>query len=279
MGCFRYIQAADRRLQILFNNIPIRTDSDMLVRSLTDFGGGFDRRLDDFFRKVDQETLRFMESGDVYLDFKVYRREDLTDMGVAIDMFDDGSGNMLLRLREEEELDIFVHFYHLSDVEKRRQMAQVISVQLRGPDRAKYIFDPVKARKAILDRMKVDLDVPAGPNGLAPDYDTVKHILVDDNPVVHTIEGKPSIIDIPYTSRRESDFKLAYERMGFTPQQIAEAEELYVWHHLDNWDPVSGQGTMQLVLKSVHNSAGYGDALNHTGGVAMWKWFYLINYR
>ncbi|MFS8070980.1 MAG: HNH endonuclease, partial [Byssovorax sp.] len=56
---------------------------------------------------------------------------------------------------------------------------------------------------------------------------------------------------------RSSDFKAANQAAGFdrTPQG-------YSWHHLDDYDPATKRGTLQLVETSAHQAN-----TPHSGGV------------
>jgi hypothetical protein len=42
----------------------------------------------------------------------------------------------------------------------------------------------------------------------------------------------------------------------------------YTWHHLDDFDPVTGECTMQLIKTSEHQKT-----LPHTGSVKQWENF------
>ncbi|MEO7594475.1 MAG: HNH endonuclease, partial [Byssovorax sp.] len=69
--------------------------------------------------------------------------------------------------------------------------------------------------------------------------------------------GQKSIVQIDYTGARSSDFKAANQAAGFerTPQG-------YSWHHLDDYDPATNRGTMQLVETPIHQANA-----PHSGGV------------
>ncbi|MCA6436151.1 MAG: HNH endonuclease [Bacteroidetes bacterium] len=276
-GCFNFIKEPGKALQIFFKKISIKTDFSVLVDVIIYYSKGYDKYLNDLFSAVDPKTTTFLESGEIYLSFYMFRKEDINNLGACIDMIDNTTQSMLLRIRSAEELDIFTHFYKLSDSGKLTELAKIIKYQLKA--NTDFIFDPAKAKKAIKRVLKIDIDIPQGPNGLGPDYSSVKDIIVNGNSVIYNFNGSSAMTKIKYSSVRDVDFRIAFEKLGMSSDDIKKIEDLYVWHHLDDWDPVSGEGTMQLVLKSLHNSTGYGDALNHTGGVAMWKWFYLIDYR
>ncbi|MBC8054717.1 MAG: HNH endonuclease [Sphingobacteriaceae bacterium] len=268
-GCFKFIKNADKTLRIFFKNIPLKTDINILVDVIIYYSKGYDKYLNDLFSAVQAKSMAFLESGEIYLDFYMYRKEDIMNLGACIDMIDERTKTMLLRIRNSEDVDNFIKFLKLSDSEKTARIDEIIEFLLQDKD---CIFNPKKAKQA------VNIDIPASFRGLAPDYDTIKDILFKGNPVIYKFKDAYGILKIKYSSVRDIDFRLAYEKLGMSTDDIKKIEDLYVWHHLDDWDPVSGEGTMQLVLKSLHNSTGYDNALNHTGGVALWKWYYLIYY-
>jgi hypothetical protein len=45
------------------------------------------------------------------------------------------------------------------------------------------------------------------------------------------------------------------------------------WHHLDDFNPITGECTMQLVESSVHQGLGV-QGMAHSGSVAQWKSYY-----
>jgi hypothetical protein len=69
--------------------------------------------------------------------------------------------------------------------------------------------------------------------------------------------GQKNVVQIEYTGARSSDFSSANHAAGFdrTPQG-------YTWHHLDDYDPTTRRGTMQLVETPTHQTNA-----PHTGGV------------
>jgi hypothetical protein len=48
----------------------------------------------------------------------------------------------------------------------------------------------------------------------------------------------------------------------------------YTWHHLDDFDPIFGECTMQLVRQEAHTGI-FGMA--HSGAVAQWKQYYITS--
>jgi len=71
-----------------------------------------------------------------------------------------------------------------------------------------------------------------------------------------------NIVKIKLTGIRRFDDKLAYELAGIKKNKN------YTWHHLDDYDPIDGTCTMQLVDKDVHRAS-----IPHYGSVELIKKF------
>jgi A nuclease of the HNH/ENDO VII superfamily with conserved WHH len=76
--------------------------------------------------------------------------------------------------------------------------------------------------------------------------------------------GQRNIVSIEYTGTRPRDFGAANLKGGFGSTQRAPLG--YTWHHLDDYDPISNTGTMQLIERSTHEAA-----YPHFGGVAQYE--------
>jgi RHS repeat-associated protein len=64
-----------------------------------------------------------------------------------------------------------------------------------------------------------------------------------------------NIVSIELQGSRSRDFTLAYKEAGFTPAEAAAAKRAgYTWHHVRNYDPVTGRSDMQLVLRTTHEA-------------------------
>jgi len=70
------------------------------------------------------------------------------------------------------------------------------------------------------------------------------------------------IISIEYSGDYIKDFELANKEAGLNQKS---APRGYVWHHLDDYDPKTNRGTMQLVEQGAHQG------VPHKGGVAQYK--------
>lgn len=90
---------------------------------------------------------------------------------------------------------------------------------------------------------------------------------------VAAIEVEPECVEVfaRFDSAKQrapelcSDFAEAYKQAGLTKTQVKSMGK-YTWHHLDDFDPVTGKGTMQLVTQSAHEAS-----LPHTGSVAQFE--------
>ena len=77
--------------------------------------------------------------------------------------------------------------------------------------------------------------------------------------------SQKNIVTIHMQGSRGRDFTEAYKQAGLSKSQV-KAMGKYTWHHLDDFDPVTGKGTMQLVTQSAHEAS-----LPHTGSVAQFE--------
>lgn len=76
--------------------------------------------------------------------------------------------------------------------------------------------------------------------------------------------GQKNIVTIEYTGTRPRDFGAANLEAGISTTQ--QAPKGYTWHHLDDYDPVTNTGTMQLIKREVHEAT-----YPHIGGVAQYE--------
>ncbi|QLI96560.1 HNH endonuclease [Providencia rettgeri] len=80
-------------------------------------------------------------------------------------------------------------------------------------------------------------------------------------------DGTPvePIVKIKYTGNYPDDFEAA-NMAGFGQKSTPMLDgERYLWHHLDDYDPITNEGTMQLVVSDSHNG------IQHKGGVSQFK--------
>jgi RHS repeat-associated protein len=76
--------------------------------------------------------------------------------------------------------------------------------------------------------------------------------------------GQQNTVTIEYTGSRRQDFGAANEAAGTGTTQ--KPPDGYTWHHLDDYDPNSNTGTMQLVNRDAHEAT-----YPHVGGVSQYE--------
>ena len=87
---------------------------------------------------------------------------------------------------------------------------------------------------------------------------------------LYPIKGSQrNIVTIKMQGSRSRDFTQAYKEAGI-PRS---AKNLYTWHHVDDFDPKTGNTTMQLVRKSAHEAT-----YPHSGSVAQYEKHFKVKY-
>ena len=76
--------------------------------------------------------------------------------------------------------------------------------------------------------------------------------------------GQLNIVRIQYTGSRRQDFGAANQAANLGTTQKPPAG--YTWHHLDDYDPLTNSGTMQLVKRTAHEAT-----YPHNGGVRQYE--------
>ncbi|AEG00906.1 RHS repeat-associated core domain-containing protein [Methylomonas methanica] len=76
--------------------------------------------------------------------------------------------------------------------------------------------------------------------------------------------GQSNIVSIEYTGTRNRDFGAANEAAGFGNRQKPPSG--YSWHHLDDYEPATNKGTMQLIKREAHEAT-----YPHAGGVSQYE--------
>ncbi|MCX7746061.1 MAG: HNH endonuclease [Clostridia bacterium] len=67
-------------------------------------------------------------------------------------------------------------------------------------------------------------------------------------------EGQKNIVVIVMTGSRDGDFKAANLEAGFPDAGAKSPDSDYTWHHVDDYDPVTGKCTLQLVKRKAHEA-------------------------
>jgi A nuclease of the HNH/ENDO VII superfamily with conserved WHH/Fibronectin type III domain len=113
-------------------------------------------------------------------------------------------------------------------------------------------------------------DFPLSANKLAPDFATTSHL--------YPVTGnQKSIVRIKMTGKRagpNSDFALANQKSGIPVNAGENAPNGYTWHHLDDFDPKTGECTLQLVKTLEHSKS-----LPHTGSAGQYAKYYGVEYK
>lgn len=105
-------------------------------------------------------------------------------------------------------------------------------------------------------------------NGLSVDFAKTPQYLYEGK-----VSNK-SIVKIKLKGSRDLDFDAAWKKAGFTDEQIKAIDKRYMWHHLDDFDPNTGEATLQLVEAFIH-----GKSRPHIGSVRQVEMFYEITYK
>jgi len=137
-----------------------------------------------------------------------------------------------------------------------------------------YKFEPAYKPSA-----NPSISVPLSANKLAPDFATTQYL--------YPIAGaEKNIVKIKMSGYRTSrngivgDFEAANIEAGFrgkNPPKFIDAngnQIQYTWHHLDDFNPITGECTMQLVRSDVHTGV---QGMTHSGSVSQFKVFNIDN--
>ncbi|ENX6010837.1 RHS repeat-associated core domain-containing protein, partial [Salmonella enterica] len=84
----------------------------------------------------------------------------------------------------------------------------------------------------------------------------------NSNALYNKRPGVNPVVTIEYSGDYDIDFQRANAKAGLNQVSTPRG---YVWHHLDDYDPVTNKGTMQLIEKQAHRG------INHNGGVSQYK--------
>ncbi|MGN8274944.1 RHS repeat-associated core domain-containing protein, partial [Pseudomonas sp. SMN5] len=84
----------------------------------------------------------------------------------------------------------------------------------------------------------------------------------ESNALYNKKPGVNPIVRIEYTGDYGKDFEAANKAAKLSQKTTPSG---HVWHHLDDYDPKTNTGTMQLIKQSAHNG------ISHNGGVAQYK--------
>jgi hypothetical protein len=82
-------------------------------------------------------------------------------------------------------------------------------------------------------------------------------------------DGQSSSVKIQLTGSRTQDYLLAE-----AASEIGETPDGYVWHHVDDYDPITGEATLQLVEEGAHVAT-----TPHSGSVAQYEAANNVTYK
>jgi hypothetical protein len=124
-----------------------------------------------------------------------------------------------------------------------------------------------------------DAEYPHSVNGLCMSYEGVAGALFDVGST-----GKKNIVKIKMKGKRsgygadfheaniEAGFATRGDKNGLIDAPTGPNGEAYTWHHLDDFNPATGECTMQLVKRDFHGVM-TGKNRKHTGSVKQWEFY------
>ena len=139
-------------------------------------------------------------------------------------------------------------------------------------------YEVIGYNRAYNPQANTSIDVGVSQNRLTPDYTTnmaggrSNQYLYPQNQLP---QGKSPVVRIRMTGKRtgtNGDFHEANKAAGIDDVWGSKAPDDYVWHHLDDFDPITGECTMQLVRRDSHTGV---TGMAHSGSVAQYKSYYV----
>lgn len=218
----------------------------------------------------------------------VGKADDGTRRVSSFDLFD-LRGDMLYRGHPDRLMAEFVNVRKLSKKEKLRYWESTINQNMEAF--GEYGFD-----KDLFQRVTgydyPDVVLKPGPPdfesmGLSPDFSKFDEVFIAKN--IYPGRGFGDIsnakIKIKMSGNYREDFRRATELAGIDPGDIPAgkvAPEGWVWHHLDDYNPIDNTCTMQLVRKELHAKVVKGpesfgvlnQGTEHVGACAIWRRFH-----
>lgn len=268
LGCWRFMNSSGQK-GLFFLNYPVLYSDENVVNVFTRMNSGtsFHALLEGILKSVSLSTeSKVLLRERYYLDFRLYKIDDPKNQSGVINLFSKNYDELVLRVQNAEELEAFISVDNLTSVEKADRHQKLLT-GVSGP---RYTPQTIQTSAG-------KVTVPANSSGLAPDYASLANQTYNGKDIIYN--GSDGITKIQLTGVRDLDFQIAYEAMGITDSATIKAiEKKYVWHHAD-FDPLTGQGQMQLVLRDLHDTKLAGNTFVHTGGAGEWSLFYGITYR
>lgn len=82
------------------------------------------------------------------------------------------------------------------------------------------------------------------------------------------------MVKIKLTGIRDVDSAIAFTKMKFDKSEIEKISRNFTWHHMDDYNPVTGYCTMQLVDTQKHI-----DCYIHHGAVSLFEKLFNLKYK
>ncbi len=245
--CLKFLDFIDEVKVVTYRELRIyrkaNVDGYEVLKRIKDTGGldAFTKYADEFILHMDEEIVEFMKAFDYGLSF--YMKKSNGDLL-------DPAGNIIFR-GNKYDMKLYLQTRMLEATEfwddKLAQFWDEISQS--------QTFDETKS---VLNEM--GFTIKASDTGFGPDFRLTPEYLFKKNGVTY------GDIKIVMTGSRKLDYELAFKNAGLSPSDITSGS--YTWHHLDDFNPETGECTMQLVQTVIHSQ------VEHAGGVSMWKIFY-----
>lgn len=209
------------------------------------------------FEKLQSRLSRLQASlGDELFDYLKSQKLGVRFLRNNIDLVDE-AGYVIFR-GNEADIAKYLAWRKMDDLARQTKLAAIRQRMLGHHVR----YDPLAARAKGFDipPSKPSLrPPPPGGAGTSPDFATTPQYLYNN--------GVNAITKIVLTGSRSIDFVAAFRNIGITdPAVMKKILRDYTWHHLDDLDPNTMQGTMQLITKKAHVAT-----YSHFGGCHQMK--------
>ncbi|WP_299132981.1 HNH endonuclease [uncultured Tenacibaculum sp.] len=160
----------------------------------------------------------------------------------------DSEGDIVFR-GSQDEIQQFLKVLSKNNDE----LTKVIKEIIKNSNKFDEYKDALNSRNIFVSKSK---------RGLVPDYLSVPEYLYKG-------DIKYGKVKIKLTGVDAQDFKAANKKVSLKKKPSG-----YVWHHMDDYDPITGECTMQLVNKKLHEWS-----CPHKGGAGLWMDLFRIVYK
>ena len=269
-GCFSVYRLSDMAVFTYRGVIIYTEDLASYMKLIAKIGmKEFQQLSDGLFEAIGAEAFHFIKNNNLSFRLVIQSYSSFTG---NFDLFTE-AGEMLCR-GSKYDLYHFMQIFVKPDYYKRQTLEEIINLMKES----KYVYNAEKAAEWFDNFI-----IPASQRGLAPDYSSLYNVDYLGKKIIYEGNAKYANIKIKMSGMRSMDEKLANEAAG-----LIGTPEGYTWHHLDDFDPVTGECTMQLVSEAVHmkilkkldgSRVKLLSYMEHTGSVALWQHFYLASYK